>query len=243
MPSAPGEATYVSANLCSSSRSSSRHLPGQSDGHGRRPSRRWLDPGRQNWFEEKCGARTDRRCCSPPRPPRTPTFLASRRCLRPRGLPRRLQPRFGSTIFVSPGHRGGNGGRPAERDQPRWSMVASLPRRLTCPASPVLRGSGPRRELGHGLLGARTDLLAFQRGETNVEAQFTPVYMTQVVPMVEGKKPRSRSTAAARSPRMGAERSANPVTPPICPSVFEDVNPDDPRRGSHLRSYRCVERE
>jgi tripartite-type tricarboxylate transporter receptor subunit TctC len=70
-----------------------------------------------------------------------------------------------------------------------------------------------------GFSGRGPTLLAFQRGETNLEAQFTPVYMTQVVPMVEEGSaiPVYTGGSIAEDGRLSARDSVAPDLP----SVFE----------------------
>lgn len=70
-----------------------------------------------------------------------------------------------------------------------------------------------------GFSGRGPTLLAFQRGETNIEAQFTPVYMTQVVPMIEEETaiPVYSGGSIADDGRLTAR---DPVAPDL-PSVFE----------------------
>ncbi|WP_333835050.1 hypothetical protein [Rubrimonas sp.] len=70
-----------------------------------------------------------------------------------------------------------------------------------------------------GFSGRGPTLLAFQRGETNLEAQFTPVYMTQVVPMVEqgAAIPVYTGGSIAEDGRL----SARDGVAPDLPSVFE----------------------
>lgn len=70
-----------------------------------------------------------------------------------------------------------------------------------------------------GFSGRGPTLLAFQRGETNLEAQFTPVYMTQVLPMVEEGTAIPLYTGGS----IGADGrlSARDAVAPDLPSVFE----------------------
>lgn len=61
--------------------------------------------------------------------------------------------------------------------------------------------------------------LAFERGETNLDFQFTPVYLTQVVPLVRDGKALPLFTGGAPTPR-GEMVLRDPVVPDL-PSVFE----------------------
>lgn len=61
--------------------------------------------------------------------------------------------------------------------------------------------------------------LAFERGETNLDFQFTPVYLTQVLPLVRDGKAVPLFTGGAPNPR-GAMVLRDPVVPDL-PSVFE----------------------
>jgi tripartite-type tricarboxylate transporter receptor subunit TctC len=70
-----------------------------------------------------------------------------------------------------------------------------------------------------GFSGRGPTLLAFQRGETNLEAQFTPVYMTQVVPMVEEDTATPLYTGGTIA--ADGRLSARDTFAPELPSVFE----------------------
>ncbi|MDR7523229.1 MAG: hypothetical protein QN168_12285 [Armatimonadota bacterium] len=61
--------------------------------------------------------------------------------------------------------------------------------------------------------------LAFERGETNLDFQFTPVYLTQVVPLVKEAKAVPIMTGGFPNER-GELVSRDPVVPDL-PSVFE----------------------
>ncbi len=70
-----------------------------------------------------------------------------------------------------------------------------------------------------GFAGRGPALLAFQRGETNLDAQFTPVYMTQVVPMVE--EGTAIPVYSGGSIGEDGRLSARDAVAPDLPSVFE----------------------
>lgn len=70
-----------------------------------------------------------------------------------------------------------------------------------------------------GFSGRGPTLLAFQRGETTFEAQFTPVYMTQVRPMVEEGTAIPLFTGGSIGP--DGRLSARDAVEPDLPSVFE----------------------
>ncbi|MCS7236565.1 MAG: hypothetical protein RMM30_11415 [Armatimonadota bacterium] len=125
---------------------------------------------------------------------------------------------FGPVVYVSPrtGVR-----RPADLLRPAEPLVyggiaatgSDLPvliafELLRLPVKVVLgfEGRGPVR-------------LAFERGETNLDFQFTPVYLTQVVPLVRDGKAVPLFTGGAPNAR-GELVLRDPVVPDL-PSVFE----------------------
>jgi hypothetical protein len=70
-----------------------------------------------------------------------------------------------------------------------------------------------------GFTGRGPIRLAFERGETNFDFQFTPVYLTQVVPLVEEGRAVPLMTGGAAGPD-GQFTERDPVMPDL-PSVYE----------------------
>ncbi len=215
VPFAPGGATYVSAKFLEPL--FERHLPGN-------PTVTVVDrPGGgsilgANWFQEN--ARSDG----------TTILFTTSSTSNPYVLGQSevaydladyrvaYSHAFGSTFFVTPGI-----GVETAADLPNASTpliyggiaaaASDLPAVLSfevldLPVTSVM-----------GFSGRGPTLLAFQRGETNLEAQFTPVYMTQVVPMVEEGTaiPVYTGGTIAEDGRLSARDPASPDLP----SVFE----------------------
>lgn len=225
VPFAPGGATYVSAKFLEPF--FERHLPGN-------PSVTVVDrPGGgsilgANWFDEN--ARSDGTTIlfttsSTSNPyvlgqTEVAYDLASYRVA--------YSHAFGSTFFVPP-----NIGVETAADLPKANVpliyggiaaaASDLPAILSFEVLDL-----PIRSV-MGFSGRGPTLLAFQRGETNLEAQFTPVYMTQVVPMVEEGSaiPLYTGGTIAEDGRLSAR---DPVQPDL-PSVFEayvDIHGEEP---------------
>lgn len=215
VPFAPGGATYVSAKFLEPF--FERHLPGN-------PTVTVVDrPGGgsiigANWFEENANADGSTvlfTTSSSSNPyvlgqPEVNYDLAAYRVA--------YSHPFGSVIFASPDLGVSNVTELAATDTPLIyggisAAASDLPAVLSfevldLPITSVM-----------GFSGRGPTLLAFQRGETNIEAQFTPVYMTQVVPMVaEGTAVPLYTGGSIGADGMLSERDA--VAPDL-PSVYE----------------------
>jgi len=215
VPFAPGGATYVSAKFLEPF--FERHLPGN-------PTVTVVDrPGGgsilgANWFEENAepdGSTVLFTTSSTSNPyvlgqSEVAYDLAAYRVA--------YSHAFGSTIFVSPGI-----GVETAADLPNatsplvYGGISAAASDLPAVLSFEVLDLDVNSVMGFS--GRGPTLLAFQRGETNVEAQFTPVYMTQVVPMVEEETaiPVYSGGSIAEDGRLSAR---DPVTPDL-PSVFE----------------------
>lgn len=214
VPFAPGGATYVSAKFLEPF--FERHLPGN-------PTVTVVDrPGGgsilgANWFEDNA------------RPDGTTILFTTSSTSNPYVLGQSevaydlasyrvaYSHAFGSTFFVPPGL-----GVETVADLPNASSLiyggisasaSDLPAILSFEVLQL-----PVRSV-MGFSGRGPTLLAFQRGETNLEAQFTPVYMTQVIPMIEEGTalPLYTGGTIGEDGRLSAR---DPVAPEL-PSVFE----------------------
>lgn len=214
VPFAPGGATYVSAKFLEPF--FERHLPGN-------PTVTVVDrPGGgsilgANWFEDNA------------RPDGTTILFTTSSTSNPYVLGQSevaydlasyrvaYSHAFGSTFFVPP-----TLGVDTVTDLPNASSLiyggisasaSDLPAILSFEVLKL-----PVRSV-MGFSGRGPTLLAFQRGETNLEAQFTPVYMTQVIPMIEEGTaiPLYTGGTIGEDGRL----SARDAVAPDLPSVFE----------------------
>lgn len=225
VPFAPGGATYVSAKFLEPF--FERHLPGN-------PTVTVVDrPGGgsilgANWFEENANA-DGSTVLFTTSSTSNPYVLGQSEVAYDLAAYRvAYSHAFGSVIFVSP-----DIGVETAADLPNASSqlvyggISAAASDLPAVLSFEVLGLDVNSVMGFS--GRGPTLLAFQRGETNLEAQFTPVYMTQVVPMVEEGTAIPVYTGGSIGDD-GQLSARDPVAPDL-PSVFEahqQIHGEDP---------------
>lgn len=225
VPFAPGGATYVSARFLEPFLE--RHLPGN-------PIVNVIDrPGGgsilgANWFEQNArddGTTVLFTTSSTSNPyvlgqPEVDYDLASYRVA--------FSHPFGSVFYVAPGI-----GVESHVDLPNATVplvyggIAAAASDLPAVLSFEVLGLDVNSVMGFS--GRGPVRLAFERGETNFDAQFTPVYMTQVVPMVEAGTaiPVYTGGAIGEDGRLTVRDPAYPDLPSVW-EVYIDLHGEEP---------------